>query len=72
MFSGEVLLTFEGRPRPLLDSLRFGLLNEEFIGFTFVFVVSFPSCYYICFVGVVRMRTILIFFGKATISINVL
>ena len=71
MFSGEVLLPFEGRPRPLLDSLRFGLLNEEFIGFTFVSVVSFQSCYYICIVGVVRVRAILIFFGKATISINV-
>ena len=67
MFSGEVLLTFEGRPRPLLDSWRFGLLNEEFIGFTFVSVVSFPSCYYICIVGIVRVTTILIFFGKATI-----
>ena len=116
--------TFEGRPRPLLDSLRFGLLNEEFIagadlgegpdgprappswwnigkrfirkwtesgteksnsgpplsrirllappfwnfwicpsiGFTFVSVVSFPSCYYNCIVGVVRVRTKLIFF----------
>ena len=63
VFSGDVLLTF--------DSLRFGLLNEEFIGFTFVAVESFPSCYYICIVGVVRVRTILIFFGKATISINV-
>ena len=61
VFSGEVLLTFEGRPRPLLDSLRFGLLNEEFMGFTFVSVVSFPSCYYICIVGVVRVR-------KATIN----
>ena len=59
VFSGEVLLTFEGRPRPLLDSLRFELLNEEFIGFTFVSVVSFPSCYYISIVGVVRVRTIL-------------
>ena len=62
VFSGEVLLTFEGRPRPLLDCLRFGLLNEEFIGFTFVSVVSFPSCYYICFVVVVRVR-------KATINL---
>ena len=69
VFSGEVLFTFEGRPRPLLDSLRFGLLNEEFIGFTFVSVVSFPSCYYICIVGVVRVRMILIFFGKATINL---
>ena len=64
MFSGEVLLTFEGRPRPLLDSLRFRLLNEEFIGFTFVSVVSFPSCYYICIVRVVRVRTILIFLER--------
>ena len=64
VFSGEVLLTFEGRPRPLLDSLRFGLLNEEFIGFAFVSVVSFPSCYYICIVGVVRVRTILIFLER--------
>ena len=68
VFSGEVLLTFEGRPRPLLDSLRFGLLNEEFIGFTFVSVVSFPSCCYICIVGVVRVRTILIFFGPRQCS----
>ena len=70
-FLGKFYSTFEGRPRPLLDSLRFGLLNEEFIGFRFVSVVSFPSCYYICIVGVVRVRTILIFFGKAPISINV-
>ena len=32
------------------------------IGFTFVSVVSFPSCYYNCIVGVVRVRTKLIFF----------
>ena len=68
-FLGEFYFFFEGRPRPLLDSLRFGLLNEEFIGFTFVSVVSFPSCYYICIVGVVRVRTIHIFFGKATINV---
>ena len=68
VFSGEVLLSFEGRPRSLLDSLRFGMLNEEFIDFTFVSVVSFLSCYYICIVGVVRVRTILMFFEKATIN----
>ena len=67
VFSGEVLLTFEGRPQPLLDSLRFGLLNEEFIGFTFVSVVSFPSCCYICIVGVVRVRTILNFFWSSAV-----
>ena len=64
VFSGEVLLTLEGRPRPLLDNLRFGLLKEEFIGFTFVSVVSFSSCYYICIVGVVRVRTILNFLER--------
>ena len=64
VFSGEVLLTIEGRPRPLLDSLHFGLLNEEFIGFTFVSMVSFPSCYYICIVGVECVRTILIFLER--------
>ena len=30
-------------------------------------MVSFPSCYYIRVVGVVRVRTILLVFGKATI-----
>ena len=72
VFSGEVLLHFEGQPRPLLDSLRFpsfGLLNEEVIGFTFASVVSFLSCYYIRIIDVVRVRTILLFlFGKATIT----
>ena len=62
-FLGKFYLILKDNPDLYLIVCAFRLWTaEEVIGFTFVSVVSFLSCYYIRIVGVVRVRTILLFF----------